>query len=496
MLTDVRKRVRKTVFKKGVKPYIMMLIVILIFSFLSAFYSLGTKEVKTLDDKMSTDMVEKSDVDDVESYILSMSVFDGLPDVIKTNVVKRLARFVAKSHPTVLNSLSSNQEYFESNMDEVVLFLILGMVVFGVIKFFLTRPFLVGEYRYLMEARFQRDVKIRRIFAPFGSKKFFKVYFVNSRYNLVTILWWLTIVGGVYKNYQYYFVRQIVAENPNVTWKQARDLSKAMTDGYKFTIFKIKMSYLYLTLLRFVPFLEFFVETPIRLNVDVEMYFWLRQRPDIDRSLFIEKAFDEKPYIDRIEEGEKPEDIKPEYLMEDFSIRGSSFDENDHYSMRDYIFFFFLFSFAGWLWELSISLFEGTKFVNSDSLYGPWLSMYGLVAIILIAVLSRFKNNKIVFVVATVLLSFVVEAVNCFMAVLYNIASHEKHKTIFASVVESFNIYEFLVFVILGFLCIYIIAPHIKNALDKLGDKRSRIIYRILLILFVCDVIISAIHKL
>ena len=146
MLTDVRKRVRKTVFKKGVKPYIMMLIVILIFSFLSAFYSLGTKEVKTLDDKMSIDMVEKADVDDVESYIVSMSVFDGLPDVIKTNVVKKLARFVAKSHPTVLNSLSSNQEYFESNMDEVVLFLILGMVLFGVIKFFLTRPFLVGEY--------------------------------------------------------------------------------------------------------------------------------------------------------------------------------------------------------------------------------------------------------------------------------------------------------------------------------------------------------------
>ena len=75
MLPDVRKRVRKTVFKKGVKPYIMMLIVILIFSFLSAFYSLGTKEVKTLDDKMSVDMVEKADVDDVESYIVSMSVF-------------------------------------------------------------------------------------------------------------------------------------------------------------------------------------------------------------------------------------------------------------------------------------------------------------------------------------------------------------------------------------------------------------------------------------
>ena len=498
MITEVRKRTRKTVFKKGVKPYIGMLLVIFIFSFLDVFYSMGTKEVDSKEEMLDMETVEKKDVDAVEEYIVSMSVFDKVPEFVKTNVVKRLARRVATSHPSVLNSLSSNQEFFENHMGEVLFFLIAGMVVLGVIKFFLTRPFLVGQCRYLMEARFQRNVRIRRIFAPFGDKKFLRVYTTMSRYNLFSILWWLTIVGGFYKYYQYYFVKYILAENPNVKWKQARDLSKAMTDGYKFTIFKTNLSYIYLTLLRYIPFVPLFITTPVRENVSVEMYFWLRKRPDIDRSLFIEKAFDEEAYIDRIEAGENPEDIKPVYLMTDFSISGSSFDENDHYSLRDYIVLFFIFSIFGWIWEFSTSMIDGHAYVSSNNLYGPWIEVYGIFGIIFVAVLCRFKNNNQKFAVATVLLGFIMECLYSFLLVFHNMKMSSKDMSVISAVINRFSFSELFLFIVVGFLCAYIIAPHVKNALDRLGEKKTKVLCRALILLYVIDVIVSAIvyyHK-
>ena len=493
MISEVRKRVRETVFKRGITPYFSMLLVIIIFSFLNAFYSTDTKEVKSLENHMETTAVEKQDVDAVEKYIVSMSIFDGLPDIIKDKVISNLARYLAKAHPTVLNSLASNQEYFEESMGEVVFILILGMIIFGVIKFFLTRPFLVGEYRYLMEARFQQNVRIRRIFAPFGNRKFIRVYTTMSRYNLITLLWWFTIIGGFYKHYQYIFVRHIVAENPSVKWKQARDLSKAMTNGYKFTIFKLQLSYIYLVLLRYIPFGELCVATPIRANSSIEMYFYLRKRTDIDRSLFIEKAFDEKPYVDRIEEGEKPEDIKPEYVLQDFRAGDSNFDENDHYNLREYIVVFFLSSFIGWLWEFGNSLIMGKEYINSDSMFGPWIALYGVFGLIFVSILSRFKTDKTKFAIGDFILSFLLEFFNSFLFVFSNMNKFT-NKSIFISIYQRFSISSFFAFAIIGFLLVYIVGPLVKYGLERMGEKKAKILCRSLIVLYVLDMILSAVY--
>lgn len=71
---------------------------------------------------------------------------------------------------------------------------------------------------------------------------YFKVGVVTQ---LVIFLWSLLfIIPGIIKGYEYYFVHQIMHDNPNLGQKQARDLSKRMTDGFKSEIFVMNISFI------------------------------------------------------------------------------------------------------------------------------------------------------------------------------------------------------------------------------------------------------------
>lgn len=64
--------------------------------------------------------------------------------------------------------------------------------------------------------------------------------FVRSVYSL---LWCLTIVGGFIKIYSYKLVPMIIAENPELSAKEAIKLSEDMMKGYKWRAFLIVLSY-------------------------------------------------------------------------------------------------------------------------------------------------------------------------------------------------------------------------------------------------------------
>ena len=55
----------------------------------------------------------------------------------------------------------------------------------------------------------------------------------------------LLIVPGIIKTYEWYFVHQVIHDNPNLDGKQARDLSKRMTEGFKSEIFIMNLSFFF-----------------------------------------------------------------------------------------------------------------------------------------------------------------------------------------------------------------------------------------------------------
>ena len=57
-------------------------------------------------------------------------------------------------------------------------------------------------------------------------------------------LWCLTIAGIAVKRYSYYLVPFIVAENPDMTAREAVTLSRKMMDGHKWECFVFELSFI------------------------------------------------------------------------------------------------------------------------------------------------------------------------------------------------------------------------------------------------------------
>ena len=57
-------------------------------------------------------------------------------------------------------------------------------------------------------------------------------------------LWCLTLVGIVVKHYSYFLVPYIVAENPDMTAREAITLSRKMMKGHKWQCFVFELSFL------------------------------------------------------------------------------------------------------------------------------------------------------------------------------------------------------------------------------------------------------------
>jgi uncharacterized membrane protein len=487
---EIRSRIRRTVFTKGLKPYFVLILIIFFFSFIGILQYNASGLINTLDMQFGRGIVQKDDILNILDYVKNTGLIQSMPEFVREEIVIPIIWSVLSTYSWLINLFAMNRAYMARNLGEVFVFIMLFMVLYKGITSFFKKTLAVGLNRAIMENRFQRDVKIRRILAPFGNHKFLHVIGVMCIYIIVMALWWVTIIGGIIKHYQYLCVPYLLAENPDLSWKQARNLSKKMTHGYKWKMFLLEMSYLYLLIPGFlIPLSDLFLVMPIDYTMDAEMYFTLRQRPDINRSKFIETAFDNDAYVDRVKAGEKPEDIHPEYLMPDLHIRNSSFDEADSYHIMDYIAMFFIFCFIGWLWEVGLHLVKDMVFVNRGVMYGPWLPIYGAGGVCIIALLNKLKHHKLKLFICTMLLRGVIEYFTSFVIEFFNNMSYWDYHNMQLNLNGRVCMAGLLAFDIGGFLGIFIVGPLIKNLMRRLGPKKAKIVCSVLVALFVIDMI-------
>lgn len=104
--------------------------------------------------------------------------------------------------------------------------LLISALIMAVVHFFIQSAAIVGKCRYAMECRYSDKVSVNRMFAPFHRHYVIRLMWVMFCYNVVMTLWWLTIVGGVYKYYQYRMVPYLLAENPRLKWRDAKNMSR------------------------------------------------------------------------------------------------------------------------------------------------------------------------------------------------------------------------------------------------------------------------------
>ncbi|MBQ8967165.1 hypothetical protein [Ruminococcus sp.] len=485
-----------TVFCKGFRAWCIIAAAALFFALLGSIKSNQSNQDEVfrmidrafgLESFMSPDNMEV-----LEDYAAESS-FGKAVNTEDVRLTDDLLKLLADKNTMLVRLLGVNMDYVKRNSGEVIGIMVVAMVLLTLLNQFISSIMEIGKARFALENRFQKNGRFRRIFAPFGSGHFWHLAWVYVQYNLVMYLWALTIIGYFYKVIQYSMVPSILAENPSLSWKQARDLSKEMTKGYKRKILLTYIICIPLYLVEALPVVGLITVTPMMMQLDTEMYLTLRRRRDIDRSAFIEPVFDGKAYVYAArKKGAKLPEV-PDYKLPNVLSKVTDFDKADKYRLTDYIIMFFTFALVGYLWEVSIYIVEEHKFVNRGMMHGPWVPIYGFGGVFIIFFLNRFKNNKPKLIALTMLLCGILEYLTSLVLDIAMNATYWDYTTMSFNLNGRVCLAGLCAFAIGGFAGIYLIGPAISGALTKFGTKRTRIVCAILVAAFAADLIWCAV---
>lgn len=171
---------------------------------------------------------------------------------------------------------------FDSNIMAIIAIILgVGLIVFLVmlaLRVFLGAPLEVGGRRYFVQGA-QNNADMNNIGYAFNSERYKGIVLTMLWRGFLNFLWFLLlIIPGIIKAYAYRMVPYILADNPNIGYKRAVELSVQMTDGEKFNIFVFDLSFLGWYLLGALAFgLGGLFVNPYKDATEAELYLVLRQ---------------------------------------------------------------------------------------------------------------------------------------------------------------------------------------------------------------------------
>lgn len=157
----------------------------------------------------------------------------------------------------------------------------IGLIILALIfafRIFLGYPLEVGGRRYFIQST-QKEFNMNNLGYAFVKGRYMSIVQTMLLRGIYNFLWFLLlIIPGIIKYYAYSMVPYILSDNPNIGHKRAIEISNAMTDGQKFDMWVLDLSfigwYLLGTLLFFIGVL--FVR-PYEYATKAELYMVLRQ---------------------------------------------------------------------------------------------------------------------------------------------------------------------------------------------------------------------------
>lgn len=188
-----------------------------------------------------------------------------------------------------LNSATKSQKYIFKIWDAINLFhiqevttgiiLSIAAVLAFAFTIFIADPLIVGGKRYFLKAREGTNTKIGEMKVVFQKENWINVSIIMFLRNIYNALWYLTIIGGVIKTYEYRMIPYILAENPKAKRKEAFKLSKQMMKGNKWKTFILDMSFFGWNFLSVLTggLLSIFYVNPYNAATIAELYSTLRK---------------------------------------------------------------------------------------------------------------------------------------------------------------------------------------------------------------------------
>lgn len=170
---------------------------------------------------------------------------------------------------------------FDGSLGAIVLIVVLitlivvavVVVVVFLIDAFLLNPLYVGGERFMLKSVDDKGELSELAYAfDHSYMNIVKTMFMQD---LFIFLWsLLLIIPGIIKKYQYRMVVYIMAENPDMDYRDALQMSKEMMDGQKWNAFVLDLSFILWTILGVITFgvVEILFVAPYRQLTNAALY--------------------------------------------------------------------------------------------------------------------------------------------------------------------------------------------------------------------------------
>ncbi len=164
-----------------------------------------------------------------------------------------------------------------------------------------------------------------------------------------------------------------------------------------------------------------------------------------------------------------------------------------HYTIWSLILLFFVFSFVGWAWEVSLHLITDGSFVNRGVLHGPWLPIYGSGGILILTLLNRARRKPVLeFFLIIVLCGAVEYSTSCLLEVLHDGKKWWDYSGYFLNLNGRICAEGLFVFGLGGMAFVYLAAPVLDNWIRKIRMSILIPVCLILIALFAGDTVYSS----
>jgi len=168
---------------------------------------------------------------------------------------------------------------FHINQPKLGIGLSIGAVIALAFTILVADPLIVGGKKYFINAQEEKDARLKNLGEIFQKEHWLNIVVIMFLRNLYNALWYLTIVGGIIKTYEYRMIPYLLAENPNIKRKEAFKLSKQMMKGNKWRAFVLDISFFgwyFLSVLTF-GVLSILYVNPYNAATNAELYVELKQ---------------------------------------------------------------------------------------------------------------------------------------------------------------------------------------------------------------------------
>ena len=190
---------------------------------------------------------------------------------------------------TYLDSMTKSQKFIFKISDAIKSFIVdkdslgIGLTIMAILSLafsiFVANPLIVALRRYFYKAKKEKNTKVNVVLDVFKKESWLNVSIVMLIKDIFNILWFLTIIGGFIKIYEYSMIPFILGDKLTVKGKEVFKLSKQMMKGNKWRLFVIDLSFIGWEILSIftLGLLNIFYVNPYIVATKTELYEVLKQ---------------------------------------------------------------------------------------------------------------------------------------------------------------------------------------------------------------------------